>query len=63
LRCSGDRLPRVLDRPRPEEIYSPADDIRGVSSSGRKYRITMPDGITGTLTGGAFRCSYAFEVE
>lgn len=39
------------------------EDISGLFSSGQKYKITLPDGTTGTLTKGAFGDSYAFEAD
>ncbi len=39
------------------------EDVSGLFSSGQKYKITLPDGTTGTLTRGAFGDSYAFEAD
>lgn len=39
------------------------EDVSGLFSSGQKYRITLPDGTTGTLARGAFGDSYAFEAD
>ncbi|HEX8671785.1 MAG TPA: hypothetical protein VF710_07860 [Longimicrobium sp.] len=39
------------------------EDISGLFSSGQKYKITLPDGTTGTLTKDTFGDSYDFEAD